>query len=373
LGTPKAGAALEYCKASDERAGRRSGLKRTVLTIIIGSIIGVLAVAGCGVGVAERDASEQGASGGRGIATHGKAGVAAPLGRLCTTPSYHLVFPASWDDDLLLAVHETSGVREFALKRRDASFSLDSARFRQYANGPYLARVGRMDGKVELCVAGVKCYPMGCRLCNVSGQVVDATGKPLSDYRVQLVARSSLDPGPWWYTSKSDTHGRFSFTGIRCEERILEVKAGQAEAVLYEAAIDTWKNPTHLTIRVASPPSKSSPPSPADGSSSAGSGASCSSGGKQGICKPDCVGMGKVWAIAGVCGGDQVCCVQPASDDSNKPTDPCQGETLEGRCVGDTAIWCEDKQVQWDRCSDHGMTCGYVAGGTYALCVWHSS
>jgi hypothetical protein len=37
---------------------------------------------------------------------------------------------------------------------------------------------------------------------------------------------------------------------------------------------------------------------------------SCSSGGRQGTCRSDCYGMGKVWAIPGVCSGGRVCCIQ---------------------------------------------------------------
>ena len=38
--------------------------------------------------------------------------------------------------------------------------------------------------------------------------------------------------------------------------------------------------------------------------------------------------------------------------------DPCDGETIEGRCDGDTAIWCEAEAVETEDCAATGMVCG---------------
>ena len=41
------------------------------------------------------------------------------------------------------------------------------------------------------------------------------------------------------------------------------------------------------------------------------------------------------------------------------PVDPCGGETFEGRCDGDTLIWCQDAAVYEADCSADGLTCGW--------------
>jgi hypothetical protein len=43
--------------------------------------------------------------------------------------------------------------------------------------------------------------------------------------------------------------------------------------------------------------------------------------------------------------------------------DPCDGETFEGRCAGDRAIWCERDIVNRVNCSATGQVCGDVGGG----------
>jgi len=48
------------------------------------------------------------------------------------------------------------------------------------------------------------------------------------------------------------------------------------------------------------------------------------------------------------------------------PEHPCEGETLQGRCDGSTAVWCEDDAViMTDDCDALGYTCGPDAGGNY--------
>ncbi len=68
------------------------------------------------------------------------------------------------------------------------------------------------------------------------------------------------------------------------------------------------------------------------------------------------------------CSGGKICgfsdqhqyfaCIEP-------PTDPCQGETYEGRCDGNTVIWCENEQVKTLQC----QTCGYDAQQGYYNCL----
>ena len=51
------------------------------------------------------------------------------------------------------------------------------------------------------------------------------------------------------------------------------------------------------------------------------------------------------------------------------PVDPCQGETFEGRCDGDTVIWCENNSVHRTDCSDRSQTCGFSEQNNYFACV----
>ena len=113
-----------------------------------------------------------------------------------------------------------------------------------------------------------------------------------------------------------------------------------------------------------------------DGSSHGGgtpSGA-CSSGGKPGVCKPDCYGMGAVWAIKGLaaCGG-QVCCVSTgaAPDSSGGSSDK---PSCSGRCGSSSAVpgsspacYCDSVCASKnDCCPDYTAVCsgGASGGGT---------
>jgi hypothetical protein len=51
------------------------------------------------------------------------------------------------------------------------------------------------------------------------------------------------------------------------------------------------------------------------------------------------------------------------------PTDPCNGETYEGRCEEGTVIWCEDEQVKSIDCDKSGKRCGFDAGPGYFNCL----
>lgn len=48
--------------------------------------------------------------------------------------------------------------------------------------------------------------------------------------------------------------------------------------------------------------------------------------------------------------------------------DPCQGETYEGRCDGNTVVWCEDDKVQKSSCTSKGKTCGLSSTKGYYVC-----
>jgi hypothetical protein len=49
--------------------------------------------------------------------------------------------------------------------------------------------------------------------------------------------------------------------------------------------------------------------------------------------------------------------------------DSCHGETYEGRCDGDTAVWCESGAVKTQDCTSDGRTCGFVADNSYFGCL----
>lgn len=51
------------------------------------------------------------------------------------------------------------------------------------------------------------------------------------------------------------------------------------------------------------------------------------------------------------------------------PVDPCKGETFEGRCDGNTVIWCEDEQIKSLSCASYGRQCGYKASKSYYGCL----
>ncbi len=54
--------------------------------------------------------------------------------------------------------------------------------------------------------------------------------------------------------------------------------------------------------------------------------------------------------------------------DDTEPVDPCGGETYEGRCSGDTAIWCENNQIQSQDCAAEGKVCVFDSDKSYYAC-----
>jgi hypothetical protein len=44
---------------------------------------------------------------------------------------------------------------------------------------------------------------------------------------------------------------------------------------------------------------------------------------------------------------------------------PCRGETFTGRCDGETAIWCESDEVLYHDCASFGWVCGSDPAGNY--------
>lgn len=55
---------------------------------------------------------------------------------------------------------------------------------------------------------------------------------------------------------------------------------------------------------------------------------------------------------------------QPTGGDPPPAADPCHGETYEGRCDGNTVIWCEDAQVKQISC----QSCGFDGAKGYYNC-----
>ena len=53
----------------------------------------------------------------------------------------------------------------------------------------------------------------------------------------------------------------------------------------------------------------------------------------------------------------------------DEPVDPCEGETWEGRCDGDTVVWCENEQVNRQDCSADGKVCGFSEENQYYACL----
>jgi len=51
------------------------------------------------------------------------------------------------------------------------------------------------------------------------------------------------------------------------------------------------------------------------------------------------------------------------------PTDPCQGETFAGRCDGDTVIWCENDQINSTNCGDTQRVCGFSNQQQFFSCL----
>lgn len=55
--------------------------------------------------------------------------------------------------------------------------------------------------------------------------------------------------------------------------------------------------------------------------------------------------------------------------DDAPPADPCKGETFEGRCDGGSVIWCENGQIHTSSCSSQGKTCGFSQQHGYYACL----
>jgi secreted trypsin-like serine protease len=84
--------------------------------------------------------------------------------------------------------------------------------------------------------------------------------------------------------------------------------------------------------------------------------------------------------LAGVTSYGDPTCIQYGVDtrtdvyasflDVTAPTtgDPCQGETFEGRCDGNTVVWCENASVQSQTCSS-GKVCGLSETHNYYACI----
>ena len=48
---------------------------------------------------------------------------------------------------------------------------------------------------------------------------------------------------------------------------------------------------------------------------------------------------------------------------------PCEGETYEGRCEGSRVFWCQDSQVYRQDCAESGKTCGFDPARGYYGCL----
>ncbi len=51
-----------------------------------------------------------------------------------------------------------------------------------------------------------------------------------------------------------------------------------------------------------------------------------------------------------------------------EPVDPCQGETFEGRCDGQTVVWCENEQIRRQDCAADGKSCVFDEQNRYYAC-----
>ncbi len=51
------------------------------------------------------------------------------------------------------------------------------------------------------------------------------------------------------------------------------------------------------------------------------------------------------------------------------PADPCQGETVEGRCNGNVLIWCENQQLKQYNCASAGKVCGRDSANNFYACL----
>jgi V8-like Glu-specific endopeptidase len=71
------------------------------------------------------------------------------------------------------------------------------------------------------------------------------------------------------------------------------------------------------------------------------------------VVRQDCEASGQV---CGLDGAGHYRCLTPG--------DPCEGETFEGRCDGNTAVWCEDGALQRVDCAE-GTLCADAGDGTF--------
>jgi len=59
----------------------------------------------------------------------------------------------------------------------------------------------------------------------------------------------------------------------------------------------------------------------------------------------------------------------PVVEPPTTPTDPCNGESYQGRCDTDLVIWCENETVYQSDCASDGKTCGWSEANSYYGCV----
>jgi hypothetical protein len=59
----------------------------------------------------------------------------------------------------------------------------------------------------------------------------------------------------------------------------------------------------------------------------------------------------------------------PAPTPPTPPADQCNGETYQGRCDGSTLVWCEQNQVKQSNCGARGMGCAWQSDDVGHNCV----
>jgi hypothetical protein len=82
------------------------------------------------------------------------------------------------------------------------------------------------------------------------------------------------------------------------------------------------------------------------------------------VYRQDCSSTAKECAFAAEQG--YYACVEPTPEP--EPQDPCAGETFEGRCDGQTVVWCENDQVQQQNCAAEAKECVFDAAKGYYAC-----
>lgn len=58
-----------------------------------------------------------------------------------------------------------------------------------------------------------------------------------------------------------------------------------------------------------------------------------------------------------------------APNATQQATDPCAGETFEGRCIGNVVRWCQDNRIYEANCTQRNKTCGYSAADGFTGCM----